>query len=325
MNTERRHYGLFFFVCVALVAGIGDVPVLRQKYAQIIPLIKDEPDSLDPFTPEQREQIDTILSHVLEGGTVLLEDPMLEGGPIPNLPDPTETDIEVVIPPGATDKPELIEELNIHISAPADAMVGDMVKLQAVVVGKPTAIKWLIDPPIDDFETLDGGLRAVFSNRNPGKYHVVCSIAGNDGRVDVDTHTFEIVPQPPENPLTPQTLANLTPQLSIEELIRRYLAGVRSPNKLGEAHAIAGSFRTVASTLRAGNIPGPDLPREVEQAAEIAIGPAAYKNWKPFFSDVRELLLPLNQARVIFTPEQYANSFENIASVLETLTTMESK
>lgn len=295
-----------------IVSVVGHVPTLRQKTAY---------HPIKQFKAGLRWENQFEMIEPETGGTVLIDDPMTHNPPIPV---ESPTDIEVIIPPETTAPPVLVNELNIHIDGPADAMVGDMVKLHADITGKPSAIKWLIDPPVDDFITLDGGLRAVFSNRNVGVYHVVCSVAGNDGHVDVDTHSFEIVPQPPENPLTPNTISQLTPQLSVEELIKRWLAEVKSPNKLGEAHAIAGSFRNVASLLRSGTIPGPDLLRSVEQAGEIAIGPQFFKNWKPFFERTREFLLPLNASKTVFTPEQYANTFENIATVMETLSTDDS-
>lgn len=328
---DRRSTQALFVACAAIILSFGgNLTSLRQKTAAVVPTqtevkktyTKEEVESALWYL-DQLAQVDP--AELPDGGTVLVDDPMRGNGPIPVEPEPLppRTDVEVTVPEGVNDKPVLIEELDVHIDAPVDAMVGDLVKLHAIVVGKPSAIKWLIDPPIDDFETLDGGMRAVFSNRNVGVYHVVCSVAGNDGHVDVDTHTFEIVPQPPENPLTPQTVAQLTPQLSVEELIKRWLAEVRSPNKIGEAHAIAGSFRSVSSTLRSGNIPGPDLLRSVEEASEIAVGPQAFKSWKGFFDRTREFLLPLNAARTVFTPDQYANTFENIATVLETLTAVE--
>lgn len=320
--NDRRFNAALFFGCVLLVVGTRQAPIQTPvQQADFRQPTKEELEALNAWfnSPAVADDI--------EPPTILVEDPMLDGGPIPVNPPPQpslpENNGEVVVPPGANDKPVLLEELSVHIDAPADAMVGDMVKLHAIIIGKPTAIKWIIDPPIDDFETLDGGLRAVFANRNAGTYHVVCSIAGNDGHVDVDTHTFEIVPQPPENPLTPDTISKLTPQLSVEELIKRWLAEVKSPNKVGEAHAIAGSFRSVASLLRSGTIPGPDLLRNVEQAGESAVGPQAFKGWKGYFDRIREFLVPLNAARTVYTPEQYANTFENIASVMETLNAVE--
>lgn len=307
MNDRRNNSALIIATLAMIMSTITGTQPLRQKMAEVVSV----------QTSEIIESVDD------SGGTVLPEDPMMDGGPIPIIPVPEPQDDDIPVPPGATDKPVLVDDLKIKIDGPADAMVGDMVKLHAVITGTPTAIKWVIDPPVDDFEPLDGGLRAVFANRNVGTYHVVCSIAGNNGHVDVDTHEFEIIPQPPEHALTAHTIGELTPQLTVEELVRRWLAEVRSPNKLGEAHAIAGSFRGIANTLRSGNVPGPDLLREVQRASEIAVGPQAFANWRGYFDRVREFLIPLNAARTVFTPEQYANTFDNIASVMETLTTME--
>lgn len=318
MNLERSNYITQFLAAIIFMMVVAQAaePTLRQKGAEVLDWKQWEETLSDPAIPQPE-----ITEPVDSEGSVLVTDPMDEGGPIPI--DPLPTDTEVLVPPGANDPPVLVEELSTHISGPTDAMVGDMVKLHAIIRGKPTAIKWLISPEVDDFETLDGGMRAVFANRNVGVYHVVCSVAGNDGHVDVDTHTFEIVPQPPENPLTPNTISQLTPQLSVDELIKRWLAEVNTSNKVGEAHAIAGSFRSVASLLRSGTIPGPDLLRSVQEGSEVAVGPQAFKLWRGYFDRIREFLVPLNASRVVFTPEQYANTFENIATVMETLTAVE--
>lgn len=206
--------------------------------------------------------------------------------------------------------------LAIQLRGPRDVMVGDMVDLTTEITGAPTDFKWTVEPQTDGLRVLDGGARAVFSSRDVGDYALFVSVAGQGGQVAHAVKVVTILPQPPENPITPGTLPLAAPQVDVSDLVRRWVAEVGHASK-GETLAVADTFRQAANLLR-GGVVGSDPLRDVESATEIALGPNAAQAWlTTFFVRMREFLVPLNSTGNLQTPEQYANSFENFAAMLE--------
>lgn len=215
-------------------------------------------------------------------------------------------------------QPTFVQPLEVTITAPRDALVGDMVTITAEVLGTATDYEWTIEPPLEGLMVLDGGKRAVFANREPGDYLIMLAVAGNGGQVRSTRKTFSLLPQPPENPITAQTLPLAVPPVEVGDLVRRWVAEVKSANKAGEAQALAGSFRSLANLARSGQV-GQDPLRDVEAAGEVAITPQRFAAWESFFARTREFLVPLNQSGHIQTADQYANVFDNLASMLESI------
>lgn len=206
--------------------------------------------------------------------------------------------------------------LAIQLRGPRDVMVGDMVDLTTEITGAPTDYKWTVQPETDGLRVLDGGARAVFSSRDVGDYALFVSVAGQGGQVAHAVKVVTILPQPPENPITASTLPLAAPQVDVSDLVRRWVAEVGHASK-GETLAVADTFRQAANLLR-GGVVGSDPLRDVESATEIALGPNAAQAWLgTFFVRMREFLVPLNSTGNLQTPEQYANSFENFAAMLE--------
>lgn len=206
--------------------------------------------------------------------------------------------------------------LAIQLRGPRDVMVGDMVDLTTEITGAPTDFKWTVEPQTDGLRVLDGGARAVFSNREVGDYVLFVSVAGQGGQVAHATKIITILPQPPENPITASSLPLAQPQVDVADLVRRWVAEVGHASK-GETLAVADTFRQAANLLR-GGVVGSDPLRDVEAATEIALGPNAAQPWLgTFFVRMREFLVPLNSTGNLQTPEQYANSFDNFAAMLE--------
>lgn len=238
---------------------------------------------------------------------------------IPERPEKVDAQIQVAVD-------ELVEPidaapmfqvpLGIQLRGPRDVMVGDMVDLTTEITGAPTDFKWTVEPQTDGLRVLDGGNRAVFSNREVGDYVLFVSVAGQGGQVAHATKIITILPQPPDNPITASTLPLAAPQVDVSDLVRRWVAEVGHASK-GETLAVADTFRQAANLLR-GGVVGSDPLRDVESATEIAIGPNAAQPWLgTFFVRMREFLVPLNSTGNLQTPDQYANSFENFAAMLE--------
>lgn len=227
-------------------------------------------------------------------------------------------ELNLMAPVAVQPQPTFVQPLEVSIQAPRDALVGDMVTIEAEVQGTPTDFEWSVEPPLEGLMVLEGGKKAVFANRDPGDYLVMVAVAGNGGQVRTAKRIFTLLPQPPENPITAATLPLATPPVEVGDLVRRWVAEIRSANKAGEAQAVAGSFRAMANLARQGEI-GADPLRDVEAAAEVAITPNKFAAWEPFFSRFREFLFPLNQTGHIQTADQYANTWENIATLLEAI------
>lgn len=213
-------------------------------------------------------------------------------------------------------QPTFVQPLEVSINSPRDALVGDMVTITAEVSGTPTDFEWSVDPPLEGLMVLDGGRKAVFANREAGDYLIMVAVAGNGGQVRSARKVFSLLPAPPENPITAQSLPLAAPPVDVGDLVRRWVAEVRTVNKPGESQAIAGSFRAMAALARQGNI-GSDPLRDVEAAGEEAVTPQRFAAWEPFFGHLREFLFPLNQSGHLQTADQYANVFEKIAGMLE--------
>ncbi len=209
---------------------------------------------------------------------------------------------------------------SVRISGPVDSLVGDLVELSAEVTSDATQFAWSIDPPVRGLLILDGGAKAVFSNRTAGQYLVIVSAANHDGQTAHATLPFNLRPAPPENPLTVESLTDAAPAPNVENLIRRWSAEVVTDNRAGETAAVAGSFRGVGNLLLSGNLmQGPDADPlyEVEKVAEQNLGPAAFSKWESFFKRVRDFLYPLSVKNHLVTPDQYGNTFLNLAAELE--------
>ena len=213
-------------------------------------------------------------------------------------------------------QPTFVQPLEVALQSPRDALVGDLVTITAEVQGTPTDFEWSVEPPLEGLMVLEGGRKAVFANREPGDYLIMVAVAGNGGQVRTAKRIFTLLPQPPENPITAATLPLATPPVEVGDLVRRWVAEVQSANKAGEAQAVAGSFRAMANLARQGEI-GSDPLRDVEAAAEVAITPNKFAAWESFFSRLRQFLFPLNQTGHIQTAEQYSNTWDNIAGLLE--------
>lgn len=232
------------------------------------------------------------------------------------------------IPEGAGELRPLPFE--VRVSGPVDSLVGDMVELHAETTSDATQYAWSISPPVRGLLILDGGAKAVFTNRNAGEYLVICSVANQSGQAAHATMPFTLRPSPPENPLTAESLGQANPPPDLPDLIRRWVAEVESNNKPGEAAAVASSLRQTANLLAngalqptnagpTGEMDSPDPLYEVERAVEIAMGPANFPRWQSFFGRVRDYLHPLNQQGYIVTPVEYANTFNNLAGELEAI------
>lgn len=220
--------------------------------------------------------------------------------------------------PQSNPQPTFVQPLEVSLIAPRDALVGDMVSIEADVQGTATDYEWTVEPPLEGLMVLEGGKKAVFANREPGDYLIMVAVAGNGGQVRSARRLFTLLPQPPENPITAQSLPLATPPIDMAELVRRWAAEVQSGNKAGEAQAIAGSFRAMANLARSGEI-GSDPLRDVEAASEVAITPQRFAQWESFFARFRQFLFPLNQTGHIQTADQYANTWDNLATLLEAI------
>lgn len=213
-------------------------------------------------------------------------------------------------------EPAFVKPLAIELRGPRDVMVGDLVDLTTEISGTPTDFEWTVEPQTEGLRVLDGGQRAVFSNREVGDYVLFVSVAGQGGQVAHATKVITILPQPPENPVTVSSLGQARPEVDVSDLVRRWVAEV-GPTTPGEMLAVAETFRQGANLLRGGLV-GSDPLRDIEAATEIALGPQPAQRWLgTFFVRMREFLVPLNTTGHLQTPEQYANAFENFAAMLE--------
>ena len=225
-------------------------------------------------------------------------------------------------PPAAVHATPREPRLEVRIAGPVDVLVGDMVELAAETTAEATSFAWSIDPPAQGLIVMDGGSKAVFANRQAGEYLVIVSCANAHGDTAHATRPFTLRPSPPENPLTVESLAEANPPPDLSDLIRRWVAEVQSENKFGEAATVAGSLRQTANLLAQNSlqITGDGDPLfEVEKAAELAMGPGNFPKWHSFFARVRDFLYPLNVRGYVVSPQDYHNTFNNLASELEAI------
>jgi len=78
----------------------------------------------------------------------------------------------------------------------------------------------------------------------------------------------------------------------------------------------------VANLLKSGNLAqteDSDPLYEVERVAEQNLGPDGFSKWESFFRRLRDFLYPLHVKNHLVTPEQYANTFNNVAIELEAI------
>lgn len=171
------------------------------------------------------------------------------------------------------------------LTVPKTVAVGELVRFDA---SKSTAdsFKWIA--PNSDFQTFEGGKKAVFSARVPGEYQFILAVA-KEGTVDVITVTITVTDHP-----------------NLKQLIRQWSQG------LPRAPAVAAAFERVAVTA-------PATPEEwiklTAEANRKALGVDAPK-WRPFFQKLSDYLHARAEAGELTTPEQHKEIWLQIAEAL---------
>lgn len=90
-------------------------------------------------------------------------------------------------------------------------------------------------------------------------------------------------PQPPPQPMPP-------PQRTVADVIAELLAGVNSPDRVTEAHAVASAVSSVVGMINAGTIPpSANVGAMVEDAGVTVLGKSA-ASWHGFFAGVSAIL-----------------------------------
>lgn len=228
---------------------------------------------------------------------------------------------EVIAAEPAAAKVVETKPVAVTVLAPRDSTVGDLVTFGVEVEGDPRAFTWSVDPPVDGLMAMDGGRKAVFANRVPGDYLVICSAADAAGHVAHDTHQFTLLPPLPENPVTAESLGMQPKVLSLAELMRRWVAEVPRPTREAEALIVAGSFHEVAVLLENRAVDqGTDPLLLVEEAAERALGPQVFAAWQgTYFAMFRSYLQEKVPAANLRTSDQWANALHDAAVILEAI------
>lgn len=242
--------------------------------------------------------------------------------PAPELP-PIKSE-KLVLPEPDLPIPEIppvfeipLAPLKVDIRAPRDALVGDLVDITTDIDGDPSDITWDVEPPVEGLRILDGGRKAVFANRDAGVYVFFVSIADKRGRVAHDKYVLEMLAQPPENPISGTTIANLQADVPLIDYVRAFLSSVKSSSRNQETRIVAGTFRLQANAIRSGRVVQDPL-RVMEAATETALGPAAFQGWIRYFEDTRAYIVKLQEVGAMTQDvNDYANAWDNFAATLD--------
>lgn len=219
----------------------------------------------------------------------------------------------------------LAEPLTVKLQAPVDTIAGNWVPIEAIATGSPTSFAWNViaagsgqqgQPQTQGL--LEQGAKAHFSSAVPGDYIIECAAANGLGQVAMTSVVVTLLSPPPVNPLTAQSIAEITPQTDLNELHRAWVAEVATADRLNEAAGVAESFREIASLLDAGAVEDMTDPLLlVERSFELSQSPAKLRVWGSYFSRVRDLASQMQGAGALETTGQFSTLFKNLAGMLD--------
>lgn len=188
------------------------------------------------------------------------------------------------------------------IIGPESGQIGELIILDA---SSSVAVKnYLWKPPKEiendgkkHFLQVESGAKAIFSTGTMGVYTFVLVVSSEDGGISLIEHEVKVVgfeeraegvinpPKPVKVPL--RTIPN--PPV-IEDLAKEWMKNVTSPNKIDEAHKLAGVFKTVANLIKTTNI---TQESEVIKATRTMLQKefnSNFVNWTEWLEDLRRYL-----------------------------------
>ena len=186
---------------------------------------------------------------------------------------------------------------HIELQAPTKGKVGELIRFD-LTKSVADSIKWIT--PSEDFESYEGGTRAVFSARNPGVYTFTIA-AALGGTVDVVTHTIAIE-GPPEKPES----------ASLAEWIPYWLYSMQMDKT--EALNLAKSFEDIASRIDTLSTPKGIIQATATANKAVLLG--SLPKWMPLLKKIQASLANMSRAGLLKTPDQHKAVWNDIATGL---------
>jgi hypothetical protein len=206
---------------------------------------------------------------------------------------------------------ENLDTARISIQAPAEAEIGELVRLD-VSDSCAESYKWILVPKSVDFEVYDNGQRAVFSARKAGEYMFIVACA-YEGTVDVAIHVIRVgnpTPKPGDYPSVtkPEAKAAITEWLP-------YWCSLTVRTE-AETRKLAGCFDGIAATISAGVYTTPEeIIKATREATREALGDSL-ESWKPVLLSLQDEFKARANAGTLASPEQHADLWRKVAAGL---------
>jgi len=201
----------------------------------------------------------------------------------------------------------------VVIDGPTEAKVGQLVRFD-LSKSSGTMFKWKVIPSTTNFESYEGGRKAVFSADAPGEYTFVVACSLN-GTVDVKTHTLKVGTGPAPPPVPTPTPG---PNSVLASKILSWADAVNSVSKKQEAAKLGASFNSVADQIVPGQLTTPEeIITKTAESNRAALG-TSLAAWVPCLTSLQAEMKSRADAGTLVTAEQHKAMWKEIASALRT-------
>ena len=196
------------------------------------------------------------------------------------------------------------------IEGPTSARIGDLMFFNGYMSENSKHFKWRILPEGTlGFTVVDGGQRAIFSNRNPGEYIIILGVGGGE-LVDIAIHRVLVGVDAKD---VARPIMSITTELgtidenelllktsTVASLAQEWKKGLKSKTVQVDSSKLAGIFRTCAASTVTGKVTSKkQLVDNTKSRATKALGDTSFEKWKPWFESLETYLKTLDSSSKI--------------------------
>ncbi len=191
-------------------------------------------------------------------------------------------------------------EAKVVLTAPSEACIGELVRLDATDSVADSVRWWLVPQSCPDFEVYDAGRKAVFSARAAGEYVFIVAVA-KDSTVDVLRHVLTVKGPPPVP--TTDSLAQLIPYWNWSEGLPK-----------DECLKLADCFEKIA--YRADELKTPeDWLKTTSETTREVLGDRI-DAWKPMLNKIGANMKKRAETGALTSPEEHRKAWLEVAEGL---------